>query len=297
MTSAITALARSGGVGSSAPTSPSSPRNDRRAVWHTVRTASGRVSDSTGPGVSPPASEPLPSRVPAPERGSGHAVEHHAEEDGERDDGAGLDGDRRCGPELLDGEQGEHHRREPPGPEPSHEQDGRPVGRAAQEGQCHRHHPEHREAEDGVEDGRRGEVVQREGSMAAPKRNQTASASSRPTSSGSSTRSSPSGSPARSAWVPGRQAANAIPATNAAMNPLPSSAMAQEKLARAAAIVATRPPPPAIHPRREHAVMSPTPSTPTTAPRGPPAPAPPLPGPRDSNRGRRSRARRRPRSG
>ena len=71
-----------------------------------------------------------------------------------------------------------------------------------------------------------------------------------PSSSGSSATS------CASATSSGSPAPNAMPATNAAIKPLPSSARASAKLARAAASVARRRPPAMIHRRLEPEVIS-----------------------------------------
>ena len=94
-----------------------------------------------------------------------------------------------------------------------------------------------------------------------------------PSSSGSSATS------CTSATSSGSPAPNAMPATNAAMKPLPSRATARAKLARAAASVARRRPPAMIHRRLEPKVISravPSPNTrPTTTPSASSSSAPP----------------------
>ena len=107
------------------------------------------------------------------------------------------------------------------------------------------------------------------GSSAAPKTNHTTSARISPPSSVSSPACS------RSAASGFKVAPNEIPATNAAMNPLPPTVSAASNAPSPMASVAMRLPPWPIHPRRAVTVISTAPPMPSTAPATMPSPSSP----------------------
>ena len=104
----------------------------------------------------------LDPHVAPPARTCADAVQHHAHEHRPGHRGHGPP-DLGCGrSQLLDRQQGEHDRGEPPRTEPSDEHHAGPVESRAHEAERHREHADDRQAGDGVHDGSPVEIVDRE---------------------------------------------------------------------------------------------------------------------------------------
>jgi len=158
-----------------------------------------------------------PRPVAARQRIGGHAMRDYAEQHGERDDGD-------CGPghrlaDVLQCNQGEYHRCQAAGTEPADECDGRAAEPFTGQRDRYRGHPDHRQAEHGVQHGLPGQALERRyDSDGAERQPDQQRHQSPPVSSTNGTSRSLRRPPV---------APKASPPANAAMKPLPCSASAQ----------------------------------------------------------------------